>query len=64
MTEKRYYKFYPQGLVNYAGYMTEEKALTWLKENMNDHREILGIEIIENMTKEQAYKYLESLKIQ
>lgn len=59
---KRYYKIYPQGIVNYVGYMTEEKALAWLKENINDHREILGFELIETMTKKQAYKLLESLK--
>ena len=42
--------------------MTEEKALNWLKENIADHREILGFEIIENMTVKQAFEYLESLK--
>jgi hypothetical protein len=60
---KRKYKFYPQGITNFAGYMTEEEALKFLKtRNENQIKEIIGFEIIEEMTYKQAIDYIESLK--
>lgn len=59
---KKQYKFYPQGLTNFAGYMTEEDALEWLKINLSKNKELIGFEIIELMSTEDAYKYLTSLK--
>lgn len=57
---ERQYKFYPQGVTDFAGYMNEKEALIWLKENKDKH--ISGLEMIETMTAEQAWLYLESLK--
>lgn len=58
---ERLYKFYPQGITNYAGYMDEEEALKWLKEASEDKtKQIRGFEVVEEMTREQAIAYLKS----